>query len=121
VKSPTHNKKIKVSDKMFIEMKYPTLKTVLTLDSKKSQAENGLKILTSCIDKIYDGESVYDVKDYSKQELQDFVESLTQGMYSKLNVFFETMPALKYESEAISPYTNKPIKISLENFIDFFV
>jgi hypothetical protein len=121
VKSPTHNKKIKVSDKMFIEMKYPTLKTVLTLDSKKSQAENGLKILTGCIDKIYDGESVYDVKDYSKQELQDFVESLTQGMYSKLNVFFETMPALKYESEAISPYTNKPIKISLENFIDFFV
>ena len=87
----------------------------------KNDAENGLLILSNCLNKIYDTETVYDVKDYTDKEVQEFIDSLTQAMYSKINTFFETMPTFVYESEATSPFTNKKIKVKLENFIDFFV
>jgi hypothetical protein len=121
IKSDKHTNKIKLSDKLMIELKYPTLKTILSIDSKKSDAENGIKIVIDSIDKIYDSETVYNVKEYTKQELQEFVDSLTQGMYNKLNQFFETMPSFVYDEEVVSPYTKNKIKVKLESFIDFFV
>jgi len=121
IKSDKHTNKIKLSDKLFVEFKYPTLKTILSIDPKKSDAENGIRIVMDCMVKIYDQDTVYLVKDYTKQELQEFIDSLTQAMYAKLNQFFETMPSFVYESEVQSPFTKNKIKVKLESFIDFFV
>lgn len=120
-KTESHTNKIKLSEKLFVEMKYPTLSMILNIDTKKSDAENGINIMIKCLDKIYDSDSVYNAADYSKKELTEFIENLSQSMFSKLNKFFETMPSLSYNAEVTSPYTNNTIKLKLENFIDFFV
>lgn len=120
-KTESHTNKIKLSEKLFVEMKYPTLSMILNIDTKKSDAENGINIMIKCLDKIYDSDSVYNAEDYSKKELTEFIENLSQSMFSKLNKFFETMPSLSYNAEVTSPYTNNTIKLKLENFIDFFV
>ena len=119
-RSPKHEKRIKLSENMFVEMKYPTMKTIMSVDATKPLIENGFDILTSCIDKIYDKDVVYASKDYTKKELQEFIEQFPQEMYDKIGNFFETMPTLYYENDAISPYTNKKIKVVLDKFIDFF-
>ena len=92
----------------------------MSVDATKPLIENGFDILTSCIDKIYDKDVVYASKDYTKKELQEFIEQFPQDMYDKIGNFFETMPTLYYENDAISPYTNKKIKVVLDKFIDFF-
>lgn len=120
-KTNSHTTKIKLSDSLAVEMKYPTLHTILTIDTNKTNAENGIDVMIKCIDKIYDSDSVYDAKDYSEKELTEFIENLSQSMFNKLNKFFETMPSLFYEGEAVSPYTQNTVKLRLENFIDFFV
>lgn len=119
-RSPKHEKRIKLSDNLFIEMKYPTMKTIMSVDVTKPLIENGFNILTSCIDKIYDKDTVHIAKDYTNKELQEFIEQFPQDMYDKIGTFFETMPTLYYENEEVSPYTNKKIKVVLDKFIDFF-
>ena len=119
-KSPNHEERIKLSNTLFIEMKYPNMQTILSVDPTKPLIENGFTIITNCIDKIYDGDTVHEAKDYTKKELQEFIEQFTQDMYDKLGNFFETMPSIYYESEEESPYTKKKIKVVLDKFIDFF-
>jgi hypothetical protein len=119
-KNPKHETRIKLSDDLFLEMKYPNMKTILAIDNNKSVVENGFNILIKCIDKIYDKDSVYDAKDYSESDLQNFVDQFSQKMYENIGKFFETMPTIYYESEVVSPYTKKKIKVVLDKFVDFF-
>ncbi len=119
-KSNKHEKKVQLSDSLFLQMKYPNLKTILSLDDSKTMVENGLEVITNCIEKIYDQETVYDPKEYTKKELHEFLENLTQDMFEKINQFFETMPTIYYESEETSPFSDKKIKVVLDKFIDFF-
>jgi hypothetical protein len=92
----------------------------LSVDPSKPLVENGFNIIVNCIDKIYDKDSVYNASDYSKKELQEFVEQFTQDMYEKMSKFFDTMPSIYYESEEMSPYSQKKVKVVLDKFVDFF-
>ena len=81
-----------------IIMKYPTIDSV-----EPNKQINGLKtdklfeLIANCIHEIYDGEKVHSVKDYSKEEITKFLESLDRKSFDKMNAFFETMPQLKHE------------------------
>jgi hypothetical protein len=119
-KSDKHEKRIKLTDNLYVELRYPNMKSILSIDPNKPIVENGFAVLASCIDKIYDKDTVYEAKDYTRQELQDFLEQFTQEMYDRIGVFFETMPTIYYENEVESPFTKKKVKVVLDKFIDFF-
>ncbi len=57
-----------------------------------SENEMMINILIDCIDYIYDKEEIYYAKDSTKQELEDFVDSLQQKDMEKFKEFFDTMP-----------------------------
>jgi len=119
-RSTKHETRLKLSDSLFVEMKYPNMRTILSVDPTKPLVENGFNLIINCINKIYDKESEYKASDYSKAELQEFVEQFTQDMYEKLSNFFDTMPSIYYETEAVSPFTQKKVKVVLDKFVDFF-
>ena len=62
-------------------------------------AENIFSTITSCIDSIWDKESVYATKDHTRQEINDFLESLPDDSFTKIQKFFDTVPVLKHEFE----------------------
>lgn len=119
-KNPKHETLIKFGNNLAIQMKYPNVETILSMDQNKSVMENGFGVLTNCVEKIYDKETVYEAKDYTPKELQEFLDQFTQEMYEKLGKFFETMPSIYYEADALSPYTNKNVKVIIDKFMDFF-
>lgn len=119
-KHQKHDLKVKLNDDLALLMKYPSMETILAVDNTKSVVENGFQILIKCIDKVYDKESVYESKDYTEKDLQDFIDQFSQKMYENISKFFETMPSIYYESEVVSPYTKKKIKVVLDKFVDFF-
>jgi len=119
-RSTKHEKRLKLTDSLFVEMKYPNMRAILSVDPSKPLVENGFNIIVNCIDKIYDKDAVYNASDYSKKELQEFVEQFTQDMYEKMSKFFDTMPSIYYESEEISPHSQKKVKVVLDKFVDFF-
>jgi TusA-related sulfurtransferase len=119
-KNQKHESLIKFGSDLAIQMKYPNVETILLMDQSKTLMENGFSVLASCIEKIYDKETVYDAKDYTQAEMQEFLDQFTQEMYEKLGKFFESMPSIYYEAEELSPYTNKKVKVVIDKFMDFF-
>ena len=69
---------------------------------------------------IFEGEKVHLAKDYTREELNKFVESLDSKSFKKIQRFYETMPKLRHELEVENPKTKVKSKITLEGLSDFF-
>jgi hypothetical protein len=99
-----HSKEIKLNDTYTLFLKYPTI------DSFVRVAQMGIGeqlttyyIMTSCLDKVASEDEIEYFKDYSDEEIEDFMNSLSSDVLNKVVRFFETMPKLRHEL----PYTNK--------------
>jgi len=112
--------KIEINDEVGILMKYPTFNTSQLIMEEESNIKKIFKIIINCIDSIYDKTTTYNPKEYSEKELVEFIESLPQGAFEKINKFYESFPKMVYEKEITSPFTNNPMKVRLDSFMDFF-
>lgn len=117
--------KININDNIGVILDYPNIKTHLKFYFKnKKEKLNGddlTGIVCACIKQIYDKENTYDPKEFSEQELNEFIESIPLSDMSKISNYFENMPKIIYEKEHLSPFTNKNIKVNIENIIDFLI
>lgn len=89
-----HTDLIEIADGMKVKMKYPTFGTVRKLH-KMNNTEVLFNVFAECMDKIYDGDEVYDTKDSTEKETQDFLEQLQSKDLAKFKNFFDTMPRME--------------------------
>ena len=103
-------------------MKYPTINSVdPTKDySKGADTSTLFKVISDGIYQIFEGEKVHLAKDYTREELDKFVESLDSKSFKKIQRFYETMPKLMHEIEVENPKTKVKSKITLSGLSDFF-
>ena len=117
-----HTNKIDLGNDMGMIMKYPTIDSFSESGIKDINPGNMLEVISTCILQIFEkkGEKVYDTKDQTKKEVEDFIESLNTKQFKDLQKFFETMPKLKHEVTIKNPKTKKESKITLSGLNDFF-
>jgi uncharacterized protein YrzB (UPF0473 family) len=118
-----HNNKIMVDEdkKIGVLMKYPTLASVdPTKDYSKQNTKALFNVIGEGIYQIFEGDKVHMAKDYTKEELDQFVESLDSKSFKKIQRFYETMPKLMHEIEVENPKTKVKSKITLSGLSDFF-
>lgn len=94
-----HDIKIPLSDNVGIIMKYPSMEIQNVIKKENSDVENIFTTISFCIESIWDKESVYSTKDHTKQELNEFLESLPDDAFTKIQKFFDTVPVLKHDIE----------------------
>jgi len=94
-----HDTKIPLSDDIGVIMKYPSMEIQNVINKENTDVENIFSTIISCIDSIWDKESVYASKDHTQQEINDFLESLPDDSFTKIQKFFDTVPVLKHEFE----------------------
>ncbi len=99
---PNHNKIVKINDDSFLVMRYPTINELQGLLKTKSK-ESMFNIMISCIDKIESAGAVYDTTEYTRDELIEFVDNLSNSTLSDIQLFFDTLPVLRTECK----YKNK--------------
>ena len=117
-----HNNEIQINDKIKLLMKYPTIDSFdATVDANQLKTEQLFDIIGKSIYQIYEGETVHNAKDYSKEEMQAFIESLTSDHFAKIQKFFNSMPRLAHEIEVVNPKTQVKSKVMLQGLTDFFV
>ena len=51
------------------------------------------------------------LNDYTREDLDKFLESLDRKSFDKINKFFETMPQLRHEIEIENPKTKVKSKV----------
>lgn len=118
--NPEHKNTFPITDTLGVVMGYPTIEQLaeMNLDLDKDPA-GILELVKACISSIYDEETVYETKDYSDKELDEFIESLPLDSFDAFTRFFETMPVLRHELH----YKDKDgteKTITLEGIDDFF-
>ena len=114
-----HSTKIELTDDIGIEMGYPTFE-FLNFKADETEVNQLFDIIGSSIERVYEGETVYEKADFSKKDLKVFLESLTSEQFLKVQKFFETMPRLRHKIEVINPKTKKKNEITLEGLQAFF-
>jgi len=120
----THNNNILIDENKKIGMilKYPTLDSVdpeTNFDSKIN-SQVIFDIISKSIYQIYEGYKIYNSTDYTKEELNKFIESLDSKTFKKVQEFYDTMPKLIHEIEVENPKTKVKSKVTLQGLTDFF-
>jgi len=123
VEKPEHNKQIKLSKDMMMEMKYPSLDQFISSNfdfKEKTDMDQSFDLIASCIDKIYTEDEVWSTADVTKEEVVEFLEQMNSMQFKEIEKFFETMPKLSYEIKVTNPKTRKKSTVVLEGLSSFF-
>lgn len=119
-KPKEHSNKIMLTDSVGVEMRYPTIDEVIevfaTNDNKKV-----VDLIIKSINTIFDTEQVWSAKEQTKEELEEFIFSLTKNQFEQLEEFFVTAPKVVQVIEADCNKCGKHNSVRLEGLQNFFV
>lgn len=107
-----HTNKIMVTDNIGVIMKYPTFKMLKECTTSES-------LTMACIDSIFDEKEVYDAATNSKEELQEFYDSIEAMPLREIARFFDTMPKLSYKVK-VKLHDETEREITFEGLQSFF-
>jgi hypothetical protein len=118
-----HTNKIELTDEMGMIMTYPTIDSFMNTGISEISSSNMLEVIATCILQIYDkkGEEVFDAKDQTKEELNDFIGQLNTKQFQEVQKFFDTMPKLQHTVTVKNPKTKVESEVVLNGLNDFFV
>lgn len=121
-KEPDHENQIKINDEYTLFMKYPSIDMFMDFFKNKDKKDPlaYYNIMISCLDKLVGEEEVYKIQDFSKAEINEFMESLENKTVTQIQTFFETMPRLRHEIEYKNSAGNKKTFV-IEGTESFFM
>jgi hypothetical protein len=113
-KAPT----IKINDTMILQTRYPKA-GLANINFQENFAVNLFEIIGHLIDKLYDGDEVYNFSEYSQEEIIDFVQNLPVSVVTEITDFLKNMPGVycKVEYEVNGEKRN----VELNSLYDFFI
>jgi hypothetical protein len=98
-RSPEHTTKIMLSDTIGIVMRYPNYKMFLDIQSRLQSGKKSVEltddVLIDCIDMVFKGDQTFSMKDYTREEQQDFIDNMTSIASAEIEKFFKTMPVVR--------------------------
>lgn len=111
--------KIMLTDTTGVFMKYPSLHSLDTLVEGNSDIDNLFAAIASCIDYVFDAETVYE--DSTDADKLQFVENLNKSQFEKVVSFFKDVPTIEYDLKYVCPSCNKEENIAMRGMQNFFV
>ena len=88
-------KRVMLTEDVGVVLKYPALKDVERFAEHGDESiQSAMKMITACIDSIFDADNLYDAKNETVEALDKFIDSLNNEQFTKLSEFFKEMPAL---------------------------
>ena len=113
----SHKKEVKLDDNTLLVMRYPNLDYFAKVNFT-AENPDPYELVASCIDKVFVGEDLSD--DFTFEEAKEWVETLTNHQFEKIQEFFNTMPSLKHTIKVKNPNTKVSSDIVIEGLANFF-
>jgi hypothetical protein len=111
---------IAVTEKISMKLKYPEFSIVEKVSESQNSIETAFRIIVDSIEYIFDGDQYYYAEETSEKELMEFVESLNQEQFSKLEKFFDNIPKIKKHVEIKCSKCGFDHSITVEGLENFF-
>lgn len=126
VTSPEHTNRIPIDDNIGLIMRYPTVEMFeksVDLPANTSNTQLAFATVANCIEKVYDKESVFNLHDESKEEIDKFLNSLPRKTLTDIEKFFETAPKIEHSVDYKCSDKNCAFdgKVEFKSVYDFFV
>ena len=115
-----HTNKIQLTDKIGVLLTYPKFTTFSKATKLETNDETAFDIVLDSIEAVYDDEEVHYAKDTSKQEMRDFLDSLSTEHLKKLEEFFDTMPKIEEHVHCKCPKGNHEEEIIVRGLESIF-
>jgi len=112
---------ISVPPKYTLKMKYPSYTTVKSILDDDSILNKKITLIAGSLAYIVDGEQMHKVSEMPKEEVTQFIESLTHDQFSKLEYFVDHYPTFVVTADATCPQCGYEHHIEYKDFTRFFV
>lgn len=116
---PEIEKVIELEQDITIEVDWPTFNDIKNLTIIEDNTESAFAIIAKCIKSINTGSERILTKDISEAELQDFLESMSSGQFTKIKEFFEQIPKLKHDVNFECTKCSHKNKVTVEGVESF--
>lgn len=111
--------KIEINETTGFVMKYPPASLYSDQEFLNTERDHYFKLILKCVDKIYFGDDIYEIKDVPVDELESFIENLGVGIFKQVNDFLLNTPKIQHTIEYTNEKGNKR-EIYLNSLNDFF-
>jgi len=113
---------LKLTDTIRVQMKYPSYQDVLDYDISNTQNETEIlfRLVLACIDSIMTENENIPSSEISRDQLSEFVESMSPKQYNDLAKFVVDIPALSHTIEYKCKECGEPNSHTLSGLADFF-
>jgi hypothetical protein len=111
--------KIEINETTGFVMRYPPASLYSDQEFLNTERDHYFKLILKCVDKIYFGDDIYEVKDIPVDELENFIENLGVGVFKQVNDFLLNTPKIQHIIEYTNEKGNKR-EIYLNSLNDFF-
>lgn len=116
-----NNDVIQLTDKISIKLKYPEFSVIQKVAGLENMTDVAFRMIAESIEYIYDGEQFYYAKETTTKELMDFLETLNQQQFSKIEEFFANIPKLEKKIEMKCSKCGFEHVLDVEGLDNFFV
>tara|TARA_B100000242_G_scaffold276280_1_gene232025 strand:+ start:707 stop:1429 length:723 start_codon:yes stop_codon:yes gene_type:complete len=117
-------KVVSITDDISVQLKYPTYKDIISndmLDKKDGPVADLLfESIISCLHSVQTENENILIKDEPKEEIEKFMNSLTNQQLEKITGFVESMPRLSHKVEYECKKCKHKNTIELSGLQDFF-
>jgi len=114
-----HTKKFQLTDKVGIIMRYPTFE-LMQKSAGGEDADIIMDLIYASIEQVYDEDTVYHMKDSTRDEIIEFVDNLQQKDLENIRNFFDTMPKIEKKIDYKCKKCGYQENITLEGVQSFF-
>lgn len=115
-----HSNKIKLNEEYGVEMSYPKFNEVVKV-FESNDTEEVINLILKNIVGVFDNENYWNIKEQTKEEVEEFVNSLTKDQFDKIENFFVTSPKIVQQIETDCPKCGRHNISRLEGLGNFFV
>lgn len=116
-----HSNIVKLTDKMGLKLKYPTLDVNQLVAEDENPYDRLLEMVVENIECIFDGESIHKPENYTSEELLDFMSGLTVEHMALIENFFRTEPTVVLNDTVKCSKCGFEHKIHTEGLLSFFL
>lgn len=112
------NPVIMLTDTLGIKMKFPSMNITQNIKDDLTDGEKLFELINNCVDCVFEEEETYE--DFTKEELTQFIERLTNLQFKKIVDFFQNQPVLEHKHTFKCSKCGEDVELTLKGLSSFF-
>ena len=115
-----HTNKIMITETVGVMLKYPSLRISASMAAEVESIENIVDLIYEHLDYVFDDVSKYEAETVTKEELYEFLGTMSIDQLEPFKEFFNTLPYVKAEKDVTCGKCGFQHKIIVRGIDDFF-